>query len=374
MLFYSLPEWLRITLSVVTAAAISLLFTPVVKRFAVSIGAIDMPGQRHIHSVPTPRMGGIAIVVAFMVSVLMFAKVSKPVSGILLGSLIIAVMGGLDDKYNLNPWIKLAVQIVAAFIAISFGVVLDGITNPFAASAGGTTMFIGDNLAIILTLGWIIICTNAVNLIDGLDGLACGITAISALTMMIVSLMVSDINVTVILACLLGACAGFLPYNLNPAKIFMGDVGAQTLGFILATSSTLGLFKLHAAITFLVPLLALAVPLGDTVFAIIRRLLKGQSPFKADKGHFHHRLLALGMTQKQVVAVLYAITGIMGLISILMTGSSPVLKIVCVAVVFIIAIAIWVFVLRKIPEQQTASKYSESEPDMKIYDKEDNPQ
>ena len=368
MVFYSLPEWLRLVLSIVTAALISLVFTPVVMRFAVSIGAIDMPGKRHIHKNPTPRMGGIAIVTAFLISVIVYSKVSEPVCGILIGTLIIAIMGAIDDKYNLNAWIKLAIQIIAAVVATRFGVVFDGITNPFSTSMSGTTVFIGDNLATILTICWIIGCTNAVNLIDGLDGLACGISAISALTMMIVSLMVSDINVTVILACVLGACLGFLPYNLHPAKIFMGDVGSQSLGFILATASTLGLFKLHAAITFLVPLLALAVPLSDTIFAIVRRLLKGQSPFKADKGHFHHRLLALGMTQQQVVAVLYAITGIMGLISVLMTGSSPVLKIACVVIVIIITISMWIFVIRKVPEKNEDS-YSSTEPDVKIYDK-----
>lgn len=363
-----MPEWLRIILSIAVACAIAYFLTPKVKQFAISIGAIDQPGARRINKRPVPRMGGIAIVVGFMISTILFSDLTTPILGILTGTLIIAVMGALDDVYNLNPWLKLAVQIAASIIVIKCGVVFDGITNPFASSASTVTVSIGKNLATFLTLGWLVVCTNAINLIDGLDGLACGISAISAMTMLVVSLIVSDLNVTVILACLFGACIGFLPYNFYPAQIFMGDVGSQTLGFVLACAATLGLFKLHAAITFIVPLLALAVPLTDTLYAIVRRLSKGQSPFKADKGHFHHKLLALGLSQKQVVAVLYAITGTMGLISILMTESGPALKIACAFALFIIAILLWIFVIRRLPDH----KYSETEPDMKIYEKEDN--
>lgn len=368
MFYEFLPDWLLIALAGLLAFVISYFFVPPVKRFAESVGAVDQPGARRIHDHPIPRMGGMAIVLAFMISMILFVKVTKPVGGLMIGALMIALMGALDDIYDLNPWLKLAVQIGAALVAISQGVVLNGITNPFQDSTYGFTLSLGENIGAFLTLGWLIVCTNAINLIDGLDGLAVGLTAIGAATMLIVSLLVADVNVTVILACLLGSCIGFMPYNLNPAKIFMGDVGAQTLGFVLGAASTLGLFKLHALITFLVPIMALAVPLADTAYAFFRRILKGQSPFKADKGHFHHKLLALGLSQKQVVAILYSITGIMGLISILMTESDAILKIVCTVLVFLIAVCIWIFVISKIPTH----KYSETEPDVKIYDKGDN--
>ena len=204
-------------------------------------------------------------------------------------------------------------------------------------------------LSIPLTMLWIVGCTNAVNLIDGLDGLAVGVSAISSMTMLIVSLFVSEPVVSIILAALTGACLGFMPYNLNPAKIFMGDVGSQLLGFVLSTASIMGLFKLHAIITFFVPLLALALPLADTIFAFFRRILHGQSPFKADKGHFHHRLLAMGLNQKQVVAVLYGISAVLGLLAVLMAGDSMAVKIICLVAAFIISLGIWLKVFKNNP-------------------------
>ena len=169
------------------------------------------------------------------------------------------------------------------------------------------------------------------------------------MTMLIVSLFVSEPVVSIILAALTGACLGFMPYNLNPAKIFMGDVGSQLLGFVLSTASIMGLFKLHAIITFFVPLLALALPLADTIFAFFRRILHGQSPFKADKGHFHHRLLAMGLNQKQVVAVLYGISAVLGLLAVLMAGDSMAVKIICLVAAFIISLGIWLKVFKNNP-------------------------
>lgn len=369
MLSSFLPVWGRIPAAAVTAILLSWLLTPPVRRFAQAVGAIDMPGQRRIHDHPIPRLGGVAVITAFLAAALLFADLTEPITGILLGTLVVAGMGLLDDIFNLNPWIKLLGQIAAAAIAVAFGVVLNGITNPFQDMTYGFTLLLGSNVSIVLTVFWIVMCTNAVNLIDGVDGLATGIAGISAATMMVVSYLVSDANVTVLLACLLGACIGFFPFNRNPARIFLGDVGSQTLGFILATASTLGLFKLHALITFMIPIMALAVPLADTVFAVVRRMAKGQSPFHADKGHFHHRLLALGLNQKQVCAILYAVTGVMGLISILMTESGAALKIVCAALAFLIAFGVWYRLGNREPEKK--QEYSASEPDVKIYSRGD---
>ena len=347
-MFPGLADWIKILLAFAVSLLVAHVMTPPVKRFAEKVGAIDVPkDNRRVHDHPIPRMGGLAIFIGFVLSLIFFVPMSTKVLGLLVGSVIIAVMGGVDDIVSLNPWVKLAGQIVAALVAIRCGLVFDVISNP-NIFAEETYIEIGW-LSIPLTMLWIVGCTNAVNLIDGLDGLAVGVSAISSLTMLIVSLFVSEPVVSIILAALTGACLGFMPYNLNPAKIFMGDVGSQLLGFVLSTASIMGLFKLHAIITFFVPLLALALPLADTIFAFFRRILHGQSPFKADKGHFHHRLLAMGLNQKQVVAVLYGISAVLGLLAVLMAGDSMAVKIICLVAAFIISLGIWLKVFKNNP-------------------------
>ena len=347
-MFPGLADWIKMLLAFAVSLLVAYVMTPPVKRFAEKVGAIDVPrDNRRVHDHPIPRMGGLAIFIGFMLSLIFFVPMSTKVTGLLVGSVIIAVMGGVDDIVSLNPWVKLAGQIVAALVAIRCGLVFDVISNP-NIFAEETYIEIGW-LSVPLTMLWIVGCTNAVNLIDGLDGLAVGVSAISSLTMLIVSLFVSEPVVSIILAALTGACLGFMPYNLNPAKIFMGDVGSQLLGFVLSTASIMGLFKLHAIITFFVPLLALALPLADTIFAFFRRILHGQSPFKADKGHFHHRLLAMGLNQKQVVAVLYGISAVLGLLAVLMAGDSMAVKIICLVAAFIISLGIWLKVFKNNP-------------------------
>ena len=347
-MFPGLADWIKMLLAFAVSLLVAYVMTPPVKRFAEKVGAIDVPrDNRRVHDHPIPRMGGLAIFIGFVLSLIFFVPMSTKVLGLLVGSVIIAVMGGVDDIVSLNPWVKLAGQIVAALVAIRCGLVFDVISNP-NIFAEETYIEIGW-LSIPLTMLWIVGCTNAVNLIDGLDGLAVGVSAISSMTMLIVSLFVSEPVVSIILAALTGACLGFMPYNLNPAKIFMGDVGSQLLGFVLSTASIMGLFKLPAIITFFVPLLALALPLADTIFAFFRRILHGQSPFKADKGHFHHRLLAMGLNQKQVVAVLYGISAVLGLLAVLMAGDSMAVKIICLVAAFIISLGIWLKVFKNNP-------------------------
>ena len=319
-MFPDMYPWLKILLAAIVSFVVAYMMTPPVKTFAEKVGAIDIPkDDRRIHDHPIPRMGGIAIFIGFMASMLVFVEMNHPVIGMLVGALIIAVMGAIDDIVTLNAWVKLTFQVLAAIVAIRCGVVVDAISNPNILS-NVTTINVGW-LSIPLTLIWIIGCTNAVNLIDGLDGLAVGVSAISSFTMLIVAMFVAEPTVAIILAALTGACVGFMPYNMNPAKIFMGDVGSQLLGFILASASIMGLFKFHAIITFFVPLLALGVPIFDTSFAFIRRIIHKQSPFHADKKHLHHRLLALGLSQKQAVAVLYAITCILGITGVILASS-----------------------------------------------------
>lgn len=335
-MFPDLAEWLKILLAFASALLIAYLMTPPVKAFAERVGAIDVPKDgRRVHDHPIPRMGGLAIFLGFVVSLLIFVPMSTQVMGLLVGAVIIAIMGAVDDIVSLNPWVKLAGQVFAALVAIRSGISFDYIStlNIFSTE---TAINIGF-LSLPLTLLWIVGCTNAVNLIDGLDGLAVGVSAISSLTMLVVSLFVAEPVVSIIMAALTGACLGFMPYNLNPAKIFMGDVGSQLLGYILATASILGMFKFHAVIAFLIPVLAMALPLADTVFAFFRRIAHGQSPFHADKGHFHHRLLAMGMNQKQAVAVLYCVSAVMGLVAVFLAGDSILMRVMCIVLAFILS-------------------------------------
>ena len=361
-MFPGLADWIKMLLAFAVSLLVAYVMTPPVKRFAEKVGAIDVPrDNRRVHDHPIPRMGGLAIFIGFMLSLIFFVPMSTKVTGLLVGSVIIAVMGGVDDIVSLNPWVKLAGQIVAALVAIRCGLVFDVISNP-NIFAEETYIEIGW-LSIPLTMLWIVGCTNAVNLIDGLDGLAVGVSAISSLTMMVVSIFVADPNTTFILAAVCGACVGFMPYNLNPAKIFMGDVGSQFLGFVLACVSIMGLFKLHTVITFLVPVLAMAIPLADTVFAFCRRILHGQSPFHADKGHFHHRLLAMGLNQKQAVAVLYGVSAVMGLVAVLLTGKDTLQRIICVVAAFVISLVVWLYVFWKGPKHKGAEHASSGAPE-----------
>ena len=347
MQLLTVPVW-KMLVGPLVALLVSFFTTPPVKRFAENVGAMDIPkDERRIHNRPIPRMGGVAIFFGFVLSVLLFVDMSMQVMGLLLGAVIIAVMGALDDILCLTPWIKLSGQILAALVAMRCGIVFDAISNPGVLHAAATIPL--GWLSYPLTIIWIVMCTNAVNLIDGLDGLAVGVSAISSISMMVVSLLfpVGAGSIPLILACLAGACFGFMPYNLNPAKIFMGDVGSQFLGFVLSCVSIIGLFKFHAIITFLIPLLSLAVPLGDTVFAFFRRILHGQSPFHADRGHIHHKLLAMGMNQKQAVAVLYAVSAVLGMIAVLIAGPGTGIRIVCIVAAFAISLTVWLFVFRK---------------------------
>ena len=371
-MFSELAPWLRMVLAVLLAFTVAYLAVPPVKRFAESVGAIDMPNPRRINKDPVPRMGGIAIFCGFMLAAILFVRLTDQIKGILIGCTLIAVMGGADDLYDLNPWLKLGGQIAAAVICTSCGVVTDGFTNIF--TRGSEMFYLNRSLSVFLTILWMVGCTNAVNLIDGLDGLAVGMSTISAVTLFVISLNVefADPNVSVLLICIIGACCGFWPYNRNPAKIFMGDVGSQMLGFLLASISVIGLFKMHALVTMLIPFLAMAVPIADTAFAFIRRIVRGQSPFHPDKGHLHHRLLAMGLTQRQAVTVMYAISIVLGVFAFFMIGETRKVKIICLATAFLIVLAIIIYVFKIYPRIQSKRFQNPElvEEDVKIYQKE----
>ena len=304
--------------ALLVAAVVAVITTPVVKSLAVKFGAIDVPkDSRRMHKHPIPRMGGLAIFFGFMLSIILFLPLTRQLRGMLLGAVIIVVLGIFDDKYALPAKPKFLVQIVAALIAVLMGnrIFIISNINIFSSEPYWELGW----LSIPISVLWIVGITNAVNLIDGLDGLACGVSTISSITLLVIALVVAEPDVAILTAALAGACLGFLPYNMNPAKIFMGDTGSTFLGFVLATVSIQGLFKFYTIISFAAPFLMLGLPIFDTCFAILRRVAKGQSPMSPDRGHIHHRLIDMGFSQKQAVAMLYVISAILGLSAVVLT-------------------------------------------------------
>ena len=327
----------HIVLALVVALIVSFLMTPVVKSFAYKVGAIDVPRDaRRMHKVPIPRLGGLAIFIGFMISVFLFVNIrgDRAMQSILMGAVVIVVLGVLDDIMSLRALPKFLVQIAAAAVAVYHGCTIQFISNPNVFSEV-SYLNLGW-LSVPVTIIWIVAITNAVNFIDGLDGLAVGVSAISTAALLVVALMVGERNIVVILAALLGACLGFIPYNRNPAKIFMGDTGATFLGYILATLSIQGLFKLYAIISFAVPFLILGIPIFDICFAFLRRIAKGQNPMVADRGHVHHRLIDMGFNQKQAVAISYMLTAILGLAAVLLTSSGELRALILIGAIIIV--------------------------------------
>ena len=320
--------------ALLVAAIVALISTPVVRSLAFKVGAVDVPKDaRRMHKHPIPRMGGLAIFFGFILSVLLFMPLNEQLRGMLLGGVLIVVLGIFDDIYALPAKPKFLVQILAALIAVYAGNKVEFLSNPNIFSSEPYWEL--GWFAIPFSVLWIVGITNAVNLIDGLDGLACGVSTISSTTLLVIALTVAEPDVAILMAALAGACLGFLPYNLNPAKIFMGDTGSTFLGFILATVSIQGLFKVHMIISFAVPFLMLGLPIFDTCFAILRRVSKGQSPMAPDRGHIHHRLIDMGFSQKQTVAVLYVISAILGLSAVVLTTSG-----IVKAMLFLLALCV----------------------------------
>ena len=324
----------------IVSFAFTFATTPLVRRFAFKIGAIDIPkDNRRMHKKPTPRIGGLAIIFGFTVGTLCFAQPSRQLYGTLAGAAIIAVMGVIDDCKNLPAKLKFVIQIIAALVVVFAGdIKIDVFTNP---------NFLSDNpywvlpewLSVTLTVIWIVFITNAVNFIDGLDGLAAGVSAIMSISLVFISIRVGEYSIAILGIALMGSCFGFLPFNFNPPKIFMGDTGSTFLGFMLATLSIQGVFKSYAVISFAVPLLILGLPLFDALFAMIRRILRGQSPMTADRGHLHHRLVDMGFSQKQTVFILYAISGVLGITAVLLAESGvlrALLLVICVLILLLI--------------------------------------
>lgn len=309
-----MTQFLFVLVALVCAALLAYAITPSVRVLAFKIGAIDIPlDGRRIHKKPIPRIGGLAIYLSFLVTSFLFCEINSTIVTIWIGGLALVIIGILDDIFRLNAWLKLFVQLAVAVFSVLNGCVIDHVNIGGYISLGFWS--------IPLTVIWIVGLTNSINFLDGLDGLACGISAISSLSLLVVVVLQGDYVSALFCTILLGACIGFLPFNSNPARIFMGDTGSLFLGYSLAILSVSGVFKLHAVLSFIVPVIVFALPIFDALFAIIRRLIAGKSPFSPDRGHIHHRLIDLGFTQKESVKILYAICGILGLVAVFCTDA-----------------------------------------------------
>lgn len=352
---------IKLVAALLIAVLIAYFATPMVKNLAYKVGAVDVPkDNRRMHKIPIPRLGGLAIFIAFLFSVIIFADIDRQMQGILLGSIMIVVLGVMDDIMTLRALPKFLVQIAAAGVVVYHGCTIQFISNPNVFSEV-SYLNLGW-LSIPVTIIWIVAITNAVNFIDGLDGLAVGVSAISTASLLVIALLVAEMNVSIVLAALLGACIGFIPYNKNPAKIFMGDTGATFLGFILAVLSVQGLFKLYAIISFAVPFLILGIPIFDICFAFLRRIAKGQNPMVADRGHVHHRLIDMGFNQKQAVAISYMLTAILGLAAVLLTSSGELKALILIGAVIIVG-AIGLRIIFKKPAHPTETEEDQHEKD-----------
>lgn len=343
-------------LPLIMSMMVSYLMTPIAIRIAYAVGAIDVPkDERRVHSKPIPRLGGIAIYVAFMTTYLVFNSISGYKElGLIAGSLIIVITGIFDDMKPISAKLKLAAQILAALMLYFGGIRIDFLTNYFGASE---MVYVG-MLSLPITVFWIVGITNTVNLIDGLDGLAAGISVIAASSLAFVALLNGRYETALVTTIIVGSCLGFLPYNFNPAKIFMGDTGSLFLGFMLATTSIDGSIKGATFLVFAAPILALGLPIFDTAFAILRRFMSGRPIMEADKGHLHHRLLSLGYHQRTVVLAMYFISVLLGLSGIfLIQGYLVFMTISLVAAALLILIPI----RRSISRERLSEEESEEE-------------
>ena len=287
------------------AMFVSYVLTPYIKKLAFKIGAVDRPDNRKVHKKIMPRLGGLAVYIAFMIGCVASMEITWDIFGILLGGTLIVALGVADDVYQLPAKVKLLGQIAAACVLVIFDIRIEWVNNPL----GG--YFYLDMLSIPFTIFWVISFTNVVNLIDGLDGLAAGVSAIASLTVILVSVQMGYFHVAILTAALAGAIIGFIRYNFNPATIFMGDTGSMFIGYMLAAISVYGAVKTAATIALIVPAIALGLPILDTAFAIMRRYVNGRPIFQPDKGHLHHRLLATGMSHKETVLFMYGITAVL---------------------------------------------------------------
>ena len=328
--------WGDIAIAFLLAFIVSFMATPYTMKVAEKIGAVDIPkDKRRMHKKAMPKFGGPAVIIGFLVSVIYLLIVmstehtidlfgpeqyGKKLLGMFLGIVVISITCIVDDIKTIKPITKLIGQVLAAIIVVAFGIRIDEFTLPFIQSQE-----IEGFLSMLITVLWIVGVTNAINLIDGLDGLSSGISVISSISLLVIFVLNGSPFIAIVLiTALAGALVGFLPFNFAPAKTFIGDTGSNFLGFSLSIISILGVAKTYTAAVIVLPLIVLGLPIFDTLWAIIRRLIKGKSIkaiFKADKGHLHHRIVARGFSQKQAVLILYGISATFGIFAVILLDS-----------------------------------------------------
>ncbi|WP_342508755.1 MraY family glycosyltransferase [Sporosarcina sp. FSL K6-2383] len=325
-------------LAMAAAFVASVILTPLVIKLAFRIGAVDHPNYRKVHASAMPRIGGLAIFGAFLIGYFILRPVDDHSTAILIGALIIIVTGFLDDMFEITAKIKLAGQLTAAIVVVSWGgLQIEYINLPFIGQ------FDFGYLSIPITIIWIIGITNAINLIDGLDGLAAGVSTIALITMTVMAIIMGDVFVIATASILAASSLGFLFYNFHPAKIFMGDTGSLFLGFMISVLALLG-FKNITVVALVIPIILLGVPISDTFFAIVRRIRTKQPIMAPDKSHLHHCLLRVGFSHRQTVLVIYGLAVLFGVAAILFSQAT-VWGAILLIVVMLIAIELFVEVI-----------------------------
>jgi UDP-GlcNAc:undecaprenyl-phosphate GlcNAc-1-phosphate transferase len=295
-----------------SALVVALAVTPVAGEMARRYGAMDEPEARKIHSVPTPRMGGVAIFFGIIIPSLLLLTNEGAVRGILVGASLITLVGVLDDVRGLRPLVKLGLQVCVALILVLYGVKVETLSIP------GVGILVLGWLGVPFTVFWVVALMNIVNFIDGMDGLAAGVCAISAVTFAVIAMSLGRYDMGILSAIVAGSTIGFLWHNFYPASIFMGDSGSLLLGFLLAAITLQGFLKGVATVALLVPLLVLGIPIFDTGFAILRRMKNRRPIYVADRGHLHHRFANLGYSQRQTVTIIYLWSGLMSVVALSM--------------------------------------------------------
>ncbi|MDW4159176.1 MraY family glycosyltransferase [Staphylococcus saprophyticus] len=303
-------------LLIIFSMIVSLILTPIVIKVSHKLGIVDQPNFRKVHTKPISVLGGTVILLSFLVGIWLGHPIETEVKPLVIGSVLIYLVGLIDDIYDLKPIMKLLGQVIAALVVVYYGVTIDFISLPI-----GPMIHFGI-FGIPITVIWIVAITNAINLIDGLDGLASGVSMIALMTIGFIAILQANIFIIMICSVLIGALLGFLFFNFHPAKIFLGDSGALLVGFIVGFLSLLG-FKNITFVSLFFPIVILAVPFIDTLFAMIRRVKKGQHIMQADKSHLHHKFLELGYSHRQTVLLIYSIAILFSLSSIILYLSQP---------------------------------------------------
>ncbi|WP_346207861.1 MraY family glycosyltransferase [Caldifermentibacillus hisashii] len=311
-----------------------LLVFPIIK-LAIRFKIMDIPNQRKVNKVPIPRMGGLGIVIGTTLGLIYLQPFHEHFGKIAIGAIIVVITGLLDDKFSLPPLIKLIGQLVPACILFISGINIERVSFPFFG-----IVELSLPLSIIITFIWILGITNAINLIDGLDGLASGVSTIALCSILAMAFLDGHLFVIFLCVALIGSNLGFLIHNFHPAKIYMGDTGSLFLGYSIAVISILGLFKKVTLLGFIIPVIVLALPIFDTLFAIIRRARNGEKIMKPDKKHIHHQLLSVGLSHRQTVFVMYGISLIFGILAIVFSRASMgillfIALIVCIMIYFL---------------------------------------